>query len=70
MKLCGECRKTMLPYLMAGFILLITFDLWGVDRRYLNDESPALRNRSNVADAITEYDFDRFIDLMEARNDS
>ncbi len=56
-------RKRVIPpwAIAVGFILLVTFDLWGVDRRYFNDENPSLRARSDIADAITEYDFDRFI---------
>ena len=56
-------RKRSIPpwAIAAGFILLITFDLWGVGRRYFNEENPALRTRSDIASAITEYDFDRYI---------
>jgi hypothetical protein len=44
-----------------GLILFVTVDLWTVDRRYFNVESPALRARSDVAAAIPEYAYDRFI---------
>ena len=56
-------RRRRIPAwaIAVGFILLITFDLWGVGRRYFNEDSPALRNQSDIADAITGYDFDLFI---------
>lgn len=55
-------RRTIPPWaLAAGFILLITTDLWGVGRRYFNEDSPAMRARSDVASAIQGYDFDLFI---------
>lgn len=44
-----------------GLILLVTVDLWSVDRRYLNEDTEALRARSDVAAAIPEYDLDRFL---------
>ncbi len=56
-------RRQIIPSwaIAAGFILLTTIDLWGVGRRYFNEDNPALRRESNIASAIPEYDFDRFI---------
>lgn len=56
-------RRKKIPAwtVVAGLILLVTFDLWSVGSRYFNEESPALSRSSDIASAITEYDFDRFI---------
>ncbi len=56
-------RRRVLPAwaAAAGLILLVTVDLWKVDRRYYNDETPALRARSGVAASVEEYAFDRFL---------
>ncbi|MEO0557129.1 MAG: hypothetical protein AAF170_02980 [Bacteroidota bacterium] len=48
---------------VAGLILLVTADLWGVARRYYNEDIPALRARSN-SEAIVRAqlsDADRFL---------
>ncbi|NNF56888.1 MAG: hypothetical protein HKN04_01475 [Rhodothermaceae bacterium] len=56
-------RRRILPpwAVVAGLVILITVDLWGVDRRYYNEENPALRRRSDLAAAVQRYDFDQFI---------
>lgn len=56
-------RKKKIPAWAAvvGLIFLVTIDLWGVGRRYFNEESPSLRRNASVAEAIPEYDFDRYI---------
>ncbi len=48
--------------LQVGLLLLVTVDLWGVDRRYFNAEDPALRDRSEIEAQIPQYGFDRFIE--------
>ncbi len=45
--------------LQVALVLLVTIDLWGVDRRYFNDE--ALQPKRAIERTIPEYDFDRFI---------
>ena len=47
--------------MQAGLLLLVLVDLWQVDRRYFNAESPALQNRAEVEAQIPEYGFDRFV---------
>ncbi|MDX1418821.1 MAG: hypothetical protein R3181_02535, partial [Rubricoccaceae bacterium] len=55
-------RQTIRPWLaVAGLVLLVTVDLWGVDRRYFDEDHPALRPRRDVAATIPEYDLDRFL---------
>lgn len=54
-------RKQKIPGWMmkAAVVLLVVVDLWGVDRRYLNEDH-LVRARA-VDDQIAEYDFDRFL---------
>jgi hypothetical protein len=55
-------RETIRPWVaLWGLALLVTVDLWGVARRYFNDDTDALRPRRDVAAVIPEYDFDRFL---------
>lgn len=55
-------RRTIPSWaLQVGLLLIVTFDLWQVGRRYFNPDDPALRDRSTVAAQIPEYGFDRFI---------
>lgn len=55
-------RRTVPAWaLQVGLVVLVTVDLWQVDRRYYNAESPALRARSDIEAQIPEYGFDRFI---------
>ena len=56
-------RRRTIPgwALQVGLLLLVTFDLWQVGRRYFNPDDPALRDRRAVAAQIPEYGFDRFI---------
>ena len=37
---------------VAGLAVLVTVDLWGVDRRYYNEDSPALRSRADPEAAV------------------
>ncbi|HEX8386362.1 MAG TPA: hypothetical protein VF576_09265 [Rubricoccaceae bacterium] len=37
---------------LAGLALLATVDLWGVGRRFVSDESPALQRRRDVVDVL------------------
>ncbi|HEX9951070.1 MAG TPA: hypothetical protein VGB53_04825 [Rubricoccaceae bacterium] len=48
---------------LAVLALLATADLWGVGRRYVSDESPALQRRRDVADVLRaqQTDADRFL---------
>lgn len=55
-------KKKISPVvLQIGLVLLVVVDLWQVDRRYFNDENPAIRRSSDITRAIPEYGFDRFI---------
>ena len=45
----------------AGLALLVTVDLWGVDRRYFNDDTDALQRSSRVESQIRPTDADRFV---------
>ncbi len=47
---------------LGGLALLVTIDLWGVGRRYFNEDVDALRRRSDLAVAVPEADADRFIE--------
>ncbi|HEX8298476.1 MAG TPA: hypothetical protein VF594_04880, partial [Rubricoccaceae bacterium] len=48
---------------LAILALLATADLWGVGRRYVSDESPALQRRRDVADVLRaqQTEADRFL---------
>lgn len=46
---------------LAGLALLAVVDLWGVGRRYFNEESGALRTRASLEAAIPTTDADRWI---------
>lgn len=46
---------------LAGLVLLATVDLWGVGRRYFNDQSGALQRRAAIEAAIPVSDADRWI---------
>jgi hypothetical protein len=55
-------RETVRQWVAVwGLVLLVTVDLWGVARRYLNEDAEALRPRREAADAVPEYDYDRFL---------
>ena len=45
----------------AALALLVTVDLWGVDRRYFNEDIDALRRSSRIESQIQPSDADRFI---------
>lgn len=45
--------------MQSAIVLLVVVDLWGVGRRYLNEER--LVDSADVEDLIATYDFDRFI---------
>ncbi len=45
--------------LHTALVLLVIIDLWGVDRRYLNED--VLQPERPIERTIPEYDFDRFI---------
>ena len=45
----------------AGLGLLVTVDLWGVDRRYFNDDIDALKRSSRIESQIRPSDADRFV---------
>ena len=45
----------------AGLALLVTVDLWGVSRRYFNDDTDALRRSSRIESQIRPTDADRFV---------
>ena len=47
------------PWLLAALALLVTIDLWGVDRRYFNDD--ILVEAEVSADRIPTYDFDSYL---------
>lgn len=53
---------------IGGLALLITVDLWGVGRRYFNEDVDALRSRSDLVASLPKTDADRFIEerVMEA----
>lgn len=46
---------------LGGLAILVTFDLWGVDRRYYNDDSPSLQRSSRLTAQIQPTDADRFV---------
>ena len=46
---------------LAGLALLVTADLWGVGRRYFNEDADALRRRSNLEDTIPETAADQYL---------
>ncbi len=53
-------RRKVPRWMMQGaLVLLVVVDLWGVGRRYLNEES--LVRAVDVEDQIATYDFDEFI---------
>jgi hypothetical protein len=55
-------RRMVAPWAMVvGLIVLTTFDLWSVGRRYFHDQVPALRDARAPEAAIPTYGFDRFI---------
>ena len=54
-------KKIPSAVLQIGLVLLVVVDLWQVDRRYFNEENPAIRRSSDITRAIPEYGFDRFI---------
>ncbi len=45
----------------AGLALLVTVDLWGVGRRYFNEDIDALRRSSRIESQIRPTDADRFV---------
>jgi len=63
--LVGAMLWTKVPgwVAVAGLVLLVTIDLWGVARRYYNEDIPALRARSNSEAVVRAQlsDADRFI---------
>ncbi|MEM1054546.1 MAG: hypothetical protein AAGI52_03390 [Bacteroidota bacterium] len=60
-KLWGKTRSWVA---LAGLAVLITVDLWGIGRRYFNEDSDTLR-RTSLAQAIPKTDADRFIEERE-----
>ena len=48
---------------LGALALLATVDLWGVGRRYVSDDSPALQRRRDIADVVRaqQTDADRFL---------
>ncbi len=54
-------RRGLVPAwaLQMGLVLLVVIDLWGVGRRYLNEDRLARADR--IEQQIPTYDFDRFI---------
>ncbi len=54
-------KNTPAWVVMGGLALLVTFDLWGVDRRYFNDDSPSLQRSSRTTAQIQPTDADRFV---------
>ena len=46
---------------LAGLALLVTADLWGVGRRYFNEDNEALRRRSSLEASIPQTAADQFI---------
>ncbi|MEX0822330.1 MAG: YfhO family protein [Rhodothermales bacterium] len=58
-------RKGNLPRwaMQAAIVLLVVVDLWGVGRRYFNDDH--LVRAGEVEDRIATYDFDEFINQRE-----
>lgn len=51
---------------VGGLAILITADLWGVGRRYFNEDSDSLRRRSDLAQAMPETEADRFVEELVA----
>ncbi|MEL6614307.1 MAG: hypothetical protein AAFQ43_01140, partial [Bacteroidota bacterium] len=51
---------------VGGLALLITADLWGVGRRYFDEDSDSLRRRSDLAQAVPETEADRFVEELVA----
>ena len=45
----------------AALAVLVTVDLWGVDRRYFSDDTDALRRSSRIESQIRPTDADRYI---------
>ena len=54
-------RKAPSWAVLAGLALLVTADLWGVGRRYFNEDNEALRRRSTIAASIPETAADQFV---------
>lgn len=54
-------RKIPAWALQVGLLLLVTVDLWQVDRRFFNEQAPALRSVRDIAAQVPEYGFDQFI---------
>lgn len=54
-------KKIPAVALQIGLVLLVVADLWQVDRRYLNEDNPAIRRSADISRAIPEYGFDRFV---------
>ena len=54
-------RKEAIPRWLAAsaLVLLVVVDLWGVGRRYLNEDR--LSTAQRIEEQIATYDFDRFI---------
>lgn len=54
-------RKIPVWALQLGLLLLVTADLWQVDRRFFNSDASPLKSVSDVAAQVPHYGFDRFI---------
>ena len=54
-------RKAPSWTVLAGLALLVTVDLWGVGARYFNEDSDALRRRSNLEDSVPQTAADQFL---------
>lgn len=46
---------------VGGLVLLVTADLWGVGRRYFNEDDPSLRRTSRIESQIQPSSADRFV---------
>ena len=46
---------------LAGLALLATIDLWGVGRRYFNEDDPSLRRTSRIEAQIQPTEADRYL---------
>ena len=46
---------------LAGLALLVTVDLWGVDRRYLHEDAPSLQRTSRIEAQIQPTQADQYL---------
>ncbi len=58
----AHLRETIPGWAVAAVLgLLVTVDLWGVDRRYFSDDIEALKRTSRIDSQIRPTDADRFV---------